>query len=56
MLFCQKCGKEYEEGAIYCPSCGAALDEAGMSEGLALEIARIRCASDSLEGRSRVWC
>ena len=29
MPFCQKCGKEYEEGARSCPSCGAALDGAG---------------------------
>ncbi len=26
MPFCQKCGKEYEEGARNCPSCGTALD------------------------------
>ena len=25
MPFCQKCGKEHDEGAAYCPSCGADL-------------------------------
>lgn len=50
-MYCQKCGKELEEGARFCPGCGTKTGTTGAGIVKSLDMSRVRSALADVTGR-----
>lgn len=59
MKYCQKCGKEIDEGAAFCPGCGSAVEQQNSGQTTTQQaqasVSNTSVSNNSTDSKYKVW-